>query len=127
MILLGFLTMTWPRELSSEAEFAYVIDFGTVKDVQALELLEDVESNHPNELRVDVSEDGLSWKQQAELTPFAWAGCNKPVTVDLRTVGGALQARFVRLRMKHPKAQKDGEYGDVFYRARFNRVRVQFK
>ena len=120
-------TMTWPRELSSEAEFAYVIDFGTVKDVQALELLEDVEANHPNELRVDVSEDGLSWKRQAELTPFAWAGCNKPVTVDLRTVGGALQARFVRLRMKHPKAQKDGEYGDVFYRARFNRVRVQFK
>ena len=29
--------------------------------------------------------------------------------------------------MKHPPARKDTEYGDVYYRARFERVRVKVK
>lgn len=50
---------------------------------------------------------------------------NKPFTVDLRTVGRACMARFLRLRMSHSDLQP--EDGTRPYSARYGNVRVKCK
>ena len=119
--------VNWRRSTDPDCEFPYVVDFGTVCNVLGLELTEGPRKTHPSEIRIDVSTDGIDFREQKELTGVAWAGAGKTLFVDLRTVGGALPARFVRIRMKRPPAQSGKSRGDRdFFCAQFSKVRVKY-
>lgn len=115
------------REVNPDYEFPYVVDFGAVRNLLAVELTEAGRDDHPSEIRIDISTDGVEFLEQKELTGVAWAGEGKKIDIDLRTVGGALQARYLRLRMKHPPAKDGRLHGDAnVYGAKFSKVRVKY-
>jgi len=114
----------WSSDASPEHEFEHTIDLGESRDVIELELTPHSRVTFPRVLKVDISEDGRTYVTHRELFNQEYAG-TKPFTVDLRTVGGACMARFLRLRMSH----SDSQPGSVhpIYSARYGAVRVKCK
>ena len=116
----------WTRDSCPDTEFVQTIDLGAVRNVLAVEVTAGQEDKFPAELRVDVSPDGATWTQQRELTGLSWPGEGKTLTVDLRTVGSALSARAVRIRLRRPKGVLERKLGITYYKAGLAAVRVKY-
>ena len=117
----------WNWDSNPDCEFVQKIDLGAVCDVQAVELASSKREHFPADVLVDVSPDGVAWTLQRELTGVKWPGAGKSLSVDLRTVGSALSARFVRLRLRHPPPLKSshGHDKNVYYMVRLSSLRVK--
>ena len=109
----------------ADTEFVQTVDLGAVRNLLALELGVGDRKQFPREIRIDVSENGVDYLQQQELTGVEPPAPNKPMTIDLRTVGSSLNARYVRIRSKGVEGVPRAS-GDVWYVANFGRVRIKY-
>lgn len=108
-----------------EFEFVHRIDLGKLCDVLEIEIKAGKEGTFPREIRVDISDDGVNFKQEQELTGLVWPGRGKTVKIDLRTVGAALMARCVRLRCRKPSGIQ--WIGDTWYSTQVDGMRLLIK
>ena len=115
---------TWDTD--PEHEFRQTIDLGSVVDVGALEITAGNRSFFPSKLRVEVSQDGVSYETCREFPELSWPGEDANFTVEMKGVGGSTLARYVRLVMRHPEGRADAALGRC-YEAKFRQVRVRFR
>jgi len=118
--------MAWNRDSNPAVEPAHTIDFGTVRNVQTVEFAAGGKTSFPGEISIDVSTDGRVWKMQRELTGLVWPGAGKTVSVDMRTAGSSLAARFVRLRCRRMPGEKHPKEGITYYVANLGTIRVKY-
>jgi len=106
--------------------FMQAIDLGAVVDVDRLEVTAGNRQFFPAKLRVEVSQDGVSYETCREYAELSWPGEDKCFTVEMKGVGGSTLARYVRLVMRQPEGRADAALGRC-YEAKFRQVRVKFK
>ena len=108
-----------------DTEFVQTIDLGVSRNLLAVELGAGDKRKFPHEIRIDVSEDGIAYALQQELTGLAVPSPEKPLLIDLRTVGSSLNARYVRIRSRGVQGISQPT-GDIWYSVQFASVRVKY-
>ena len=119
---------TWTRSSDPNFEFVQMVDLGAVCDVRTLELIAAGADVFPAEIRIETSADRETWTVQKDLTALAWPGAGKKITVDMRTAGSSLSARYVRLAMSKSKGVPGKARTDeiVYYRVVLQGIRVKY-
>ena len=106
------------------AVFEYVVDLGGPHDVRGIELSAGNSKFVPSSVVVETAAEPGKFMRQKELNAVEWDGmAERTLKIDLRTVGGALFARYVRFAFADvpPSWNEDLK---THYRVRLARLRV---
>ena len=112
---------------NKDAVFEYVADLGDVRDVRGVEVVAGDLKFAPTVVAVETALEPGKFARQKEQRELNWEKMpERTLKMDLRTVGGALQARYVRFVFTDvpPNWQKSLK---TYYRVQLERIRVLFR
>lgn len=110
---------------TSDAAFTFVVDLGAVKNVQGADLVAGAKKLLPKYIGIDVAETLGAYGALREWTDVDWTRANGTVSMDLRTVGGSLRARYVRFTFRHVPPDWNAAL-KTHYRVMLDRIRVRY-
>ena len=112
---------------NKDAVFEYIVDLGDVRNVRGVEIVAGDLKLAPSSVAVETAVEPGKFTRQKELRALKWVEMQeRALKMDLRTVGGSLQARYVRFAFADvlPSWQKSLK---THYRVQLRRLRVLFE
>lgn len=111
---------------NKDAVFEYVVDLGDMRNVCGVEIAAGKSSLVPSSVSVETAAEPGAFVRQKEVGALKWDGLpGRALKIDLRTVGGAVRARYVRLAF----TDVPPSWNDVLkthYRVKLQRLRVLY-
>ena len=109
--------------INKDAVFEYVVDLGTVRDLSGVELVAGKDDHVPGRVGIDIAESPNAFVVQKDVPDVQWK--DGRLFVDLRTVGGSLRARFVKLRFQDVAPSWNGAL-KTYYQVSLEMIRVKY-
>ena len=111
---------------NKDAVFEYIVDLGDVRDVRGVEIVVGDFKFAPSSVAIETAVDPGVFTRQKELHGLEWADVpERTLKIDLRTVGGALQARYVRFAFADVPSNWQKSL-KTYYRVQLDRLRVLY-
>lgn len=111
---------------NKDAVFEYIADLGDVRDVRGVEIVAGDLKLAPSSVAIETAVEPGVFTRQKEQGAVKWGSLpDSTLKIDMRTVGGALQARYVRFAFADvlPSWQKSLK---THYRVSLKRLRVVY-